>query len=420
MRKRKALILLLYCFAFFYTNAFAGEQIIGIGIHANKYDLKKEQLLQLIDKSGFNSFRQDLTWDSVEIAKGVYEIPPKLKLADEIIRGAKKYNISPLVILDYGNKNYNKGGYPANEQDIVAFANYAKWVATNYKGQVKYYEIWNEWTVGTGMKGKGDIPPPQIYFELVKRTSQAIKSVDPSAIILAGSFNPLSPTGRRLSISDSDWFIELINEGILNYIDGISIHPYSFLNANKKLRNPEYNINKIEQFYNKIKVQNIKNIPFYITEIGIPTHDGQGGVDPVEAADYVVKYSLLAKSKSYIKGVWWYDLSNDGNDKYNQEHNFGFYDFEFNPKPAAKAFVNLHKFLNDKKIEKISIINSNNSQQINIMLQDSLTQKDYTIYWDEKQLEQNGHMPNFTLKKLSSQNSVNFDQKNLSRDVSVK
>ncbi|TYX10770.1 cellulase family glycosylhydrolase, partial [Klebsiella pneumoniae] len=130
-------------------------------------------------------------------------------------------------ILDYGNKNYNNGGYPANEQDIAAFAKYAKWVASNYKGQVKYYEIWNEWTVGTGMKGKGEIPPPQIYLELVKKTSQAIKSVDPSAIILAGSFNPLSPTGRRLNISDSDWFMILINEGILNYIDGISIHPYS-------------------------------------------------------------------------------------------------------------------------------------------------------------------------------------------------
>ncbi|HDZ0905621.1 TPA: cellulase family glycosylhydrolase, partial [Klebsiella pneumoniae] len=141
------------------------------------------------------------TWDSVEKNKGVYAIPPKLKLVDEIIRGAKKYNISPLVILDYGNKNYNNGGYPANEQDIAAFAKYAKWVASNYKGQVKYYEIWNEWTVGTGMKGKGEIPPPQIYLELVKKTSQAIKSVDPSAIILAGSFNPLSPTGRRLNIS---------------------------------------------------------------------------------------------------------------------------------------------------------------------------------------------------------------------------
>lgn len=420
MKKRKKLISLIYCFAFFYTNAFASEQTIGIGIHANKYDLENDNLLQLIEKSGFNSFRQDLTWDSVERTKGVYAIPPKLKLVDEIIRGAKKYNISPLVILDYGNKNYNNGGYPTNEQDIAAFAKYAKWVASNYKGQVKYYEIWNEWTVGTGMKGKGEIPPPQIYLELVKKTSQAIKSVDPSAIILAGSFNPLSPTGRRLNISDSDWFTILINEGILNYIDGISIHPYSFLNANKKLRNPEYNINKIDQFYNKIKDQNIKKVPLYITEIGIPTHAGLGGVDPLEAADYVVKYSLLAKSKSYIKGIWWYDLSNDGGDMKNQEHNFGFYDSNFNPKPAAKAFINLQKFLNNKRIDKISTTNTNNAQQFNIEVKDSLTQKDYTIYWNEKQLEQNGRIPYFGIKKLSAQNSENFDQKNLSRDVSVK
>ncbi|GHK80150.1 hypothetical protein ECZU15_10820 [Escherichia coli] len=104
----------------------------------------------------------------------------------------------------------------------------------------------------------------------------------------------------------------------------------------------------------------------------------------------------------------------------NQEHNFGFYDSNFNPKPAAKAFINLQKFLNNKRIDKISTTNTNNAQQFNIEVKDSLTQKDYTIYWNEKQLEQNGRIPYFGIKKLSAQNSENFDQKNLSRDVSVK
>jgi beta-glucosidase/6-phospho-beta-glucosidase/beta-galactosidase len=53
--------------------------------------------------------------------------------------------------LDYGNKFYNDGGYPSTDKEILAFSRYASWTAQRFKGNVKYYEIWNEWTIGTGM-----------------------------------------------------------------------------------------------------------------------------------------------------------------------------------------------------------------------------------------------------------------------------
>ena len=39
----------------------------------------------------------------------------------------------------------------------------------------------------------------------------------------------------------------------------------------------------------------------------------------------VAKFMFLAKSRPFIKGIWWYDSINDGDDRTNKEHNFGFY-----------------------------------------------------------------------------------------------
>ena len=48
--------------------------------------------------------------------------------------------------------------------------------------------------MGTGMKNKKSIPDEGHYFELVKRTSMALKEIDPNIKVIAGSFNPVSYT----------------------------------------------------------------------------------------------------------------------------------------------------------------------------------------------------------------------------------
>ncbi len=399
------------------ANVKATEQIQGVSIHANKYNKSADDILRLIKSSGFDSVRQDLTWNDIESIKGKYSIPEKLRIKDQIIQDSEKYGVSPMVILNYGNKNYNNGNYPTSEDDIKAFADYSKWVATRYKGKVHYYEIWNEWTVGTGMKGKGEIPSSDVYLKLVKETSDAIRSIDPDAKLLAGSINPLSPTGRRLNVSDTLWFKELISKGILNYIDGISVHPYSFLNADKSLRNPEYNLKKIEDFYNSISSDNNKKIPIYITEVGVPTHSGQGGVDQAEAADFTVKYSLLARTKSYIKGVWWYDLRDDGTDNSNQEHNFGFYSNDFKPKQAALAFANLQNELKGMRIMGVSTENYNNNKKVLISLENLADSKKHTASWNERQIKQNGRLRILSLNSDESTPASMYDKNKLSQDV---
>lgn len=41
----------------------------------------------------------------------------------------------------------------------------------------------------------------------------------------------------------------------------------------------------------------------------------------------------------FVKGVWWYDLKDDGNDKNNKEHNFGILKNDLTEKKVADVFT---------------------------------------------------------------------------------
>lgn len=116
----------------------------------------------------------------------------------------------------------------------------------------------------------------------------------------------------------------MLELGILDYIDGISIHPYSYKNENIQLRTAAANLNAIDQFYDKLTNIANRKTAIYITEIGIPNYDGIGGVNEIESSIFRKNYIKLASERSYIKGVWWYDLKDDGTNKSFNEHNLEF------------------------------------------------------------------------------------------------
>ncbi|MEW1833306.1 hypothetical protein, partial [Streptomyces sp. NPDC088196] len=51
------------------------------------------------------------------------------------------------------------------------------------------------------------------------------------------------------------------------------------------------------------------------------------------------QYLEIAGSMPFVKGVWWYDLKDDGNDKNNKEHNFGILKNDLTEKKVADVFT---------------------------------------------------------------------------------
>lgn len=305
----------------------------GIGTHIANYKESSDFYIQKVKSYGFNSVRDELYWNDVEKQNGVFIIPPNRAKTDQFFQNLQSSNVSSLLVLDYGNNIHTKGGFPSNTQQIAQFASYAAWIANRYKGKVKYYEVWNEWYLGTGISSwfqKKAKPDDAIYFELIKATSESIKRIDPSAKVIAGSFNPLKKPEIK-------WFDNFIDMGVLKYIDGVSVHPYSYGNNDMKLRTPEGNISAIDDYEQHLKNKTGKDVDIYITEVGYPTNSTSGGVDPKLAARYMIKYTFLAKQRDYIKGIWWYTLMNSADNTSNRESNFGILMHNESEKPSAKC-----------------------------------------------------------------------------------
>ena len=339
MIKKKVKYLIMLIILPFLSNA---SFEIGVGTHLDRYKYDSATYLKLLQQYGFTSFRDDYTWSKVEKVKNKYKVDRTLQQADFAFMNSKSYNVNGMVILAYGNMNYDFGNYPTSDEAIKGFANYASWTAKRFKGRVKYYEIWNEWIYGTGMpKSRNNIPSAENYYNLVKTTSLAIKKIDPDAIILAGSFNPLNERSKLIGMSDSQWFELLVDKGIMKYIDGISIHTYSFSNRNKALRSAEGNVKYLDEFHQAYLDKYHINIKMYITEYGIPIYNGPGGSNEKNATETIREYITEIKKRDYIKGVWLYDLIDDGADKSNKEHNFGMFYQDMQPKSSALQIKSL-------------------------------------------------------------------------------
>ncbi|SVK50276.1 Beta-xylosidase [Acinetobacter baumannii] len=349
----------------FVTSSLLSTQVngfeVGIGMHVRTYPNDPGYYLDKIKSAGFTSFREDYPWQLVELQKGTYSNNSYLQKVDTAFSDGEKYGLSSVLILDYSNKNYDSYGYPNTDAAIEGFANYAYWTARRFSGKVKYFEIWNEWLYKTGIQVRGAVPPPpEVYAKLVIATAKAVKKANPDAIIITGSFSPFSTR-------DVAWFDKVIDAGVLNYIDGISLH-----------------------------------------ELGFPTYSGKDGLRADKVAQYVMKYTLLAQTRSYIKGVWWYDLIDDGTSANNKEHNFGFFTRMESPKESVSAIEKITQLTRNYSIQDIK----KSSDGTNIVtLKNKGENKFATIYWKEDKPAKNKSgiqklMQSFSAKDNSDK--VNF------------
>ncbi|MEI4920175.1 hypothetical protein Q8G81_31940, partial [Klebsiella pneumoniae] len=120
--------------------------------------------------------RMDALWRDVEINKGQLAIPKKW---DEVINEQKKLGLEPILILAYGNKNYQNGDKPTDKDSIDAYVRYASYVVNHFKGRVKYYQIWNEWNGTAGATSVGSV---RDYKILVKAAYPVIKKINPASV----------------------------------------------------------------------------------------------------------------------------------------------------------------------------------------------------------------------------------------------
>lgn len=308
---------------------------LGAGLHLGQGKGTAAQARQMLSDTGLNAFRGEIYWDRLEASKGRLAIPPKLNELESLITQKGAGRFFPLIALDYGNPFYDQADLPRSDEAVQGFANYAGFVARTYGDAIPLYEVWNEWNSGMGSKvrprKKGS---PEDYMRLIKATAPEIRKASPKALIIAGATS-------RIDMKWSRRFAEL---GGMDLVDGFSIHPYNY--NERPYRTPENAVSRLEKLQaSMVEASGKPVVPFYITEIGVPTSTAQDGQPEDEVGNYAMRFMLLARSLPYVCGVWWYELYDGGPKDDHAEHRFGLHRQNGDPKPAAQAVASLAALL---------------------------------------------------------------------------
>jgi hypothetical protein len=336
-------LLLCCCLGVFVVPAANAQNfLVGVCTHMGQERGAAGQTLALLTRAGIGSFRDEVYWGQVEKRRGHLAFPNQLGELERVIESAHARGVEPLLILDYGNVSYDGGGYPQTEEAIEAFARYAEFVVEHFKGRVRYYEIWNEWNGGIGVDKRfrtATARQASSYLPLLKKVYPRIKAIDPSITVLGGAVAP-APGYRQ-------WVMDLMELGGGSYMDGLSLHQYVF---DKDPSNPEQLAQWLQSLHADIGSRpNGRDLPIYITEVGWPTHFGQNRTSPDLAAAYLSRLFFSLRTLDFVKGIWWYDLRDDGSDPLNFEDNFGLVDNAYSPKPTYKTLALVAPLISDSQ-----------------------------------------------------------------------
>ncbi len=311
------------------------EFYMGTTTHFGQNKGVPGQNLDMARQAGIISIRDEVSWRSVEQRKGELKIPDSFgKYLDEAV----KRGIQPLIILDYGNRFYDEGSYPASDEAIEGYARYCEAIVRYAGDRAKLFQVWNEWDGGCGMNrerfGRGTA---EGYMKVLKTVYPRLKKIAPEATIISNSVC----TGEK--------FLEdTFKLGVLDSCDAIGFHTYNY---SRGYSDPVENwLERMKNLRVLIhKYNNGKDKPVCITEMGWPNHLSASGSTEAESAIKLAKLYLYARTLPFVKGVWWYDLQDDGWDARYIQHNFGLLRADLTPKSPYYAMKSLSKRVSQGK-----------------------------------------------------------------------
>jgi hypothetical protein len=189
------------------------ETMIGVNtfLEQEVEVVKRERQMRMIRDAGFTFIRQQFPWFDIEIdgpGDFVDRRNPRLgpidawAKFDNIVDLAAQYDVAVVARLDAPPKWAHEGyvdlgdfGPPAR---FERYADFVGTVAQRYKGRIRYYQLWNEPNIYPEW-GEQRVNPED-YARLLCLAHDRIKSVDPSAVVIAAALAPtVAQDGRDLS-----------------------------------------------------------------------------------------------------------------------------------------------------------------------------------------------------------------------------
>lgn len=303
---------------------------------------KREQIVRMIADAGFDWIRQQFVWEDIEIhGRGDFVdrrndpngVDAWAKY-DQIVDLADQYGLGILGRLDnppeWAQTTPGNFAPPADVQDFVNFAAAA---AERYKGRITTWQVWNEPNIYPEW-GEQAVNP-EAYTELLCRTYDALKAVDPNITVLSGALSPtVALTGRDLS--DLVYLQRMYDAGAGRCFDALAVQGYGFFSGptDRRLRPFTLNFSRPQYLRDAMVANGDADKPVWITEAAwnpidapevpddVSGRENYGVVTPEQAAAYmplayqraqeewpwlgVMTYWFFKRPADYERGQSWY------------------------------------------------------------------------------------------------------------------
>ena len=306
-------------------NTRENEFLFGVCSHPGRINPEEQELEALAASlCGARYLRTGISWESLERKKGKRDYSRFDRVVDTFL----KHGIETQILLAFTPRwAVSKEGtpvYPKDRRlmfrlpDYDAYASFAEETARRYQGKLRFFEIWNEPDIAFG-----NFTTEQ-YIKLLRAGYEGIKRGNPEAKVMTAGFTymPLSdippkPGMMRRTLVEGKGFYDIH----AFHGHGPFAHYRPQIPAMLEMRRKEG-----------------ITAPWYANETA--DHSLRG-----EAHQAVTLFQKLIFSwANGAMGYNWYDLRNDGYDRYEKEHNFGMITRDFQPKavyPVYSMLTNL-------------------------------------------------------------------------------
>lgn len=295
--------------------------------------------LEMIDRAGFSGARSEVSWNLYETEPGVKALPENYV---KEVEGRRDRNIKHLEIIAYDNKALKVGNPPVSDEELRLFTQFAVDVVGDlievYGDNIEV-EIWNEYNNSPGHFNERGATPED-YAKMLKYTYPAIKAKYPNVFVW----------GLNMYKINTQWAERVFAAGGLDYMDGISLHPY---NSNAT---PDSGgqIAQTAELKESIKKYTDKDIKLLATEWGFSSMGYGAFPDNMNQGSYIVRQQVLNSAYDLYESIYWYTANDGGDMKNSLEYNFGLMrgpdtKVPYGVKPSYLAIANYNSFMVDAK-----------------------------------------------------------------------
>jgi polysaccharide biosynthesis protein PslG len=268
---------------------------------------------------GVGWIKQQIDWNSVEYARGLYH----WEELDHLVAEAQKYRLK--IMFSVARAPGFSRPAPVEEDgppsDISIFRDFMNALSTRYRGRVSAYELWNEPNLQREWRGF-DLSAAK-FAELVKAGTEGVRAGDPNAIVISGAPAVTGIDDKVNAIDDRVYLREMVQAGVGDAVDAIGVHPYGAANppderaADATHLRSGYNnhpsfffLDTLEDYHQILSDAKI-NKPLWVTEFGWPSIENFGEVDTsgwdyardvteADQAAYLLRALELRRDRSWL------------------------------------------------------------------------------------------------------------------------